>query len=119
MGRGRKSVLGFEGGKTKKLFKCQVAICSVTPRGCDVPKHYDNRTNWELLEEMRNTLFEDKLESLREKADPHTLFMFSKGFTKTRLPTWSSHIMVKDHTMVGTAEGSNSIMSRFLQVSLV
>lgn len=116
-GRGRKQVPGCEGGKSKQLYKCQAANCSVTPRGCDLQKHYESKTNWDLVSRMRTTLSEDKVARLSKEADPHTLFIFSKGYTRTRLPTWVTHVMMKPSKAGEGGSGQQSILNSFLKVS--
>lgn len=108
---------GCEGGKSKQHYKCMAANCKVAPRGCDLKKHYMDHTNWELVSELRTTLSEDKVERLRETADPHTDFIFTKGYTKTRMPSWSTHVMVRKPGEGGS--GQQSTLTNFFKVSFL
>ena len=66
---------------------------------------------------MRATLSVEKVERLGKEADPHTFFIFSKGYTKTRLPTWSTHVMVKKPSEAGEGgSGQQSILNSFFKV---
>lgn len=101
MGPGRKSLPGCEGGRSKAKYKCRG--CSLTPRGTDLSKHYKNQTNWDLVRRLRASVGTAAVEQLREQADLHTLFIFEKGYTKEKLPTWSTHVMAKESS---TAEAA-------------
>ena len=68
------------------MLKYQCHVCSSHPRGCDIPKHYSVKTNWELLAKMRLAGG-----TLVEGGDPHTLYMFEKGYTRKFGPTRRSH----------------------------
>ena len=74
-------------GEVPSMLKYQCYACSCHPRGCDIPKHYSVKTNWEVLARMRSTAGG----ALEEGADPHTLYMFEKGYTRKFGPTWRSH----------------------------
>ena len=82
------------GGISRQKYKCKV--CSVTPRGCDLSKHYENKTDWKLLSEMKNSVGDAALKALKDKADPHTLFMFEHKYTKNSMPTWKTHVLCKE-----------------------
>ena len=92
---GRATVIGLEGGKSKQLYKCQAVNCTVTPRGTDLAQHYVNQTDWDLVAELMRTLSEDKVKRLCSEADPHTLYIYQKGYSRTKLPSWSTHMMVR------------------------
>ena len=49
---GRKRGLGLE-VPSKKKYRCNAAGCTVTPRGCDLPKHYKTKTNWDKVIKLR------------------------------------------------------------------
>jgi hypothetical protein len=93
------SPLGLEGGRCKQQYKC--AGCDATQRGTDLPRHYKNATNFELLKEMKLCQGDEVLEELKDKADTHTLYMFKWGHTKDKLPSWKNHVMIK---RVGNSE---------------
>jgi hypothetical protein len=87
---GRKKPHGIpDGGFSKMHYKCKV--CHIRPRGCDLPKHYESNTNWELLSEMKECVGDAALARLEEKADQHTAFMYKNKYTKESLPKYSSH----------------------------
>ena len=109
---------GLDGGQAKQLYKCKAVNCSVTPRGCDLKKHYMIHTDWQLVSEMKATLSEANVERLREKADPHTDFIFSKGFSKERMPSWSTHVMVRKTSEADEGgSGQQSVLTSFFKVS--
>ena len=86
---------------SKKLYRCNAVGCSVTPRGCDLPKHYQTKTNWETVQKLRVTMGTSALEKQLEAADPHTKFCFQQGYTEKKLPRWESHVSVKVNIVSG------------------
>ena len=90
---GPKEPPGLTGGLSKQTYKCQA--CQVEPRGTDLPKHYEKLTDWSLLNEMKQCIGDSALDGLRRRADPHTLFIYEKHYTKQKLPTYRTHVMVK------------------------
>jgi hypothetical protein len=44
---------------------------------------------------MKQCMGDAALHSLKKRADPHTLFIFEKHYTKQKLPTYRTHVMVK------------------------
>ena len=92
--RGRIEKPGCEGGRAKQKFKCKVAGCDVTPRGCDLPRHYRNLTNWKMLGKLRAAMGDTEVEKLLEGADSHTTYIYRNGYSEKRLPTHNTHAMV-------------------------
>ena len=58
---GRKRGLDSE-VPSKKLYRCNAVGCAVTPRGCDLPNHYQTKTNWEKVKKLRATMGTSALE---------------------------------------------------------
>ena len=75
------------GGLSKLKYQCKA--CDTHPRGNDLSRHYEKRTDWGLLANMRGN--DVLLEEAGKKADPHTLFMFENGYTKNLGPNCKSH----------------------------
>ena len=38
---------------SRRLYMCKVPGCTVTPRGCDVSKHYKTKTDWSEVRELK------------------------------------------------------------------
>jgi hypothetical protein len=93
--RGPKSFPGLSasGGASRQKYKCNV--CSVEPRGCDIPKHYETNVNWIRLKEMKKCIGDAALDEMKRQTDPHTLFVYQKNYSKLNLPTFRTHVMVK------------------------
>ena len=89
--------------KSKMNYRCKVEGCSVTPRGCDVPKHYKTKTDWEKVTELREVMGGAILERQLKQVDGHTRFCFEQGFTETKLPRWQTHVPVP-----ASSEGESS-----------
>ena len=114
---GRAKVMGLEGAKCKQLYKCQAGNCTVTPRGTDLAQHYVNQTDWDLVAELKKTLSEDKIKRLCSEADPHTLFIYQKGYSRTKLPSWSTHVMVRKQPAASDGgAGQQSLLSSYFKV---
>ena len=67
----------------------------MTPRGCDLKKHYKNLVNWplvNLLKAAKGT----QLQELRDKGDRHTLFIFDRGYSRENLPSYQNHVEAKE-----------------------
>ena len=111
------TVIGLEGGKSKQLYKCQAVNCTVTPRGTDLAQHYINQTDWDLVAELMRTLSEDKVKRLCSEADPHTLYIYQKGYSRTKLPSWSTHVMVRKQPAASDGgAGQQSLLSSYFKV---
>ena len=110
MARGGGKKPGLEGGRSKQLFKCKVSSCEVTPRGCDLPRHYMNLTNWKLVAKLRAAVGDTEVERLLEGADGHTTYIYRNQYSEKRLPTHNTHAMVA----VRNEEGQG--IQRFFQV---
>ena len=48
-----------KGGLNQLKYQCKV--CDVHPLGADIQKHYQSKTNWELLAEMRASVGDQAL----------------------------------------------------------
>ena len=81
MARGGGKKPGLEGGRSKQLFKCKVSSCEVTPRGCDLPRHYMNLTNWKLVAKLRAAVGDTEVERLLEGADGHTTYIYRNQYS--------------------------------------
>ena len=97
---GRKRGLDSE-VPSKKLYRCNAVGCAVTPCGCDLPNHYQTKTNWEKVKKLRATMGTSALEKQLEAADPHTRFCYQQGYTEQKLPRWESHVFVKVNVVSG------------------
>ena len=103
---GRSAQLGSEGGRSKQKFRCRG--CNVTPRGCDLRKHYKCNVNFDLLKLLKAAVGAADLQKLKDRADKHTLFFFDRDYSKERLPSWQTHTEVKDRTVGGSEAGPGS-----------
>ena len=103
-----------------QLNKCKAANCTVTPRGCNLRKHYVTKTNWDLLNELRTNLSEGKEDRLIKEADPHTIFLFTKGYSRDKLPSYTTHARVpKPSDKDEGVSGQQALLANFLQVSFL
>jgi hypothetical protein len=80
-------------GRAKVKYRCQ--CCSVTPRGCDLKKHYKNLVNWPLVKLLKAAKGTE-LQELRDRADRHTLFIFDRGYSEENLPSYQNHAEAKE-----------------------
>ena len=94
-------------------YRCKASGCDATPGGSHLAQHYNNKTKWELFTKLQSAVGAAAVEKLRSLADPHTLFIFDKGYSKKRLPTWQTHTMVKEIA----SSGQQETISKFFQVS--
>ena len=93
--------------RAKMKYRCMATGCQVTPRGCDIMVHYRTKTNWDLVAKMKAAVGDAALERLKGEADPHSLFIFMRGYSRTRLPVFATHVCVK--------EGTEEVEERALQ----
>jgi hypothetical protein len=120
---GRVVTPGCSGGRSFLSYKCKAVGCSVTPRGKDLKKHYLVNTDWNLVAKLRAALGDIAVDRLRKKADAHTQFIYSKGYSKERMPTFATHVSVKDGggKVVGEeaegVSGQQQTIGAFFQVS--
>ena len=92
---GKTSMPGTPAGGVSRLkYSCKV--CDTKLRGCDISKHYDTNTNWPLLSEMKSCVGDAALAELKNKAGPHTIFMFEHKYTKNSMPSWKTHAQWKE-----------------------
>ena len=68
----------------------------MTPRGSDLGKHYGKKTDWAMVTKLRAAVGDAEVERLREGIDSHTEFIYSRGYSKARLPCWATHTMVRE-----------------------
>jgi len=104
---GRKRGLGSE-VPSKMKYHCNAAGCAVTPRGCDLPKHYKTKTNWEQVTKLRAVMGTAALERQLGSVDAHTRFCYKQGYTEAKLPQWESHVSVKGNTECEGRESSST-----------
>ena len=94
--KGLTQMLGGGGGHTRQKYKCRADGCQVTPMGVNLSKHYQVNTDWVQLKELKACVGDEALRKKLDQTDPHTRFIFEKGYSKTRLPHWSNHARVKE-----------------------
>jgi hypothetical protein len=105
---------GVEGGPSKLKYNCQ--CCSVTPRGCDMNRHYKRSVNWDMFKQLKGAVGEVAMEELRAKADAHTIFIFEGGYNEENLPTYHSHTSTS--TRVGEEAAQETARGAGLQKSI-
>jgi hypothetical protein len=76
--------MAVAGPPSRKRFHCDV--CNDLFVSYDLKHHYEAKTNWEQLERLRSGVEED-----RGQVDPHTLYMWTKKYSKTSLPSYVYH----------------------------
>ena len=87
--RGLKGLKGVK--RSRQMFMCKVPGCKVTPRGCDLSKHYKNRTDWSKVKELRAVVGTDAVQRELEQVDSHTRFAFTNNY----LPSCSlAHLLI-------------------------
>ena len=79
-------MLGGGGGQTRQKYKCKADGCQVTPMGVNLSKHYKVNTDWVLLKELKACVGDAALKKKMDQTDPHTRYIFEKGYSKKRLP---------------------------------
>ena len=84
-GIGGKPTAIVEEGKNTQYYFCEA--CPAKVISFLVKKHYKDKTNFELLSKLKGG--EDI-----ENVDPHTRFMWEKGYTQKNLPSYHTHKMV-------------------------
>ena len=90
----------------------------MTPRGSDLEKHYEKKTDWAMVMKLRAAVGDAEVERLREGIDSHTEFIYSRGYSKARMPNWATHTMVREGGQAGEeGAGRQSTISRYFQVS--
>ena len=57
--------------------------------------HYKNSANWDAFRGLKAAVGDKELKRLKERADPHTLFLFENGYSEHKLPHWQSHALVR------------------------
>ena len=95
-------------GRAHVKYRCKG--CAVTPRGCDLKKHYKTNVNWPLLKRLKAA----ELQELRDEADRHTLFIFDRGYSWENLPSYQT--MLRPRKPLGTRWGR---ITSFFQVIVV
>ena len=91
--------------------------CAVTPRGCDLKKHYKTNVNWPLLKRLKAAKGAE-LQELRDEADRHTLFIFDRGYSWENLPSYQNHAEAKEANTERIEAGLGRITG-FFQVIFV
>ena len=91
--------------------------CTVTPRGCDLKKHYKTNVNWPLLKRLKAAKGAE-LQELRDEADRHTLFIFDRGYSWENLPSYQNHAEAKEAN-TGRIEAGPGRITGFFQVIVV
>ena len=75
---------------SRRLYMCKVPGCTVTPRGCDVSKHYKTKTDWSEVRELKAVAGSAALKAKLEQAEGHTKFAFVNNYSEEHLPTWAT-----------------------------
>ena len=78
---GRQSVPGLDGGRSRQLYHCRVEGCEQTPPGRYIAQHYKCLADWEAFKQLKAAVGNDELTRLKEKVEPHTLFLFENGYS--------------------------------------
>ena len=81
---GRPAAL-VEGGKSTQYYVCEA--CPAKVISYNLKKHYKEKTNFDLLAKLKGG-------EVIENVDPHTQFMWEKGYTEKKLPSYLNHKMV-------------------------
>ena len=92
-------------GKLKYRCKC----CTVTPRGCDLKRHYKNNVNWPLVKQLKAAKGTE-VQELRDGADQHSLFIFDRGYSSENLPSYQNHVLVKEANVVLEEEDQDTVV---------
>ena len=66
---------------SKMQYQCHA--CEHHIRGCEIPKHYKDQTNWEQVDRMRSCVGDEALFQAQKMAEKHALFIFEKNTVKT------------------------------------
>ena len=69
-------------------YVCQAEGCGAAIRASDLAGHYDHRTNYVLLSQLRTQPVGTRIS---EKVDKHTKYMFENNHSKSKLPNWRTH----------------------------
>ena len=75
----------MEGGKSTQYYYCEA--CPAKVMSFHLKKHYKEKTNFDLLGRLRDG-------EVIEGVDPHTRYMWEKGYTEKNLPSYFTHKMV-------------------------
>ena len=102
-------------GRAHVKYRCKG--CAVTPRECDLKKHYKTNVNWPLLKRLKAAKGAE-LQELRDEADRHTLFIFDMGYSWENLPSYHNHAEAKEAN-TGRIEAGPGRITGFFQVIVV
>ena len=100
---------------SRRLYMCKVPGCTVTPRGCDVSKHYKTKTDWSEVRELKAVAGSAALKAKLEQAEGHTKFAFINNYSEEHLPTWATHAPVMAAMVGGGAGAGASAKTPFLR----
>ena len=75
--------------------------------GVNLAKHYKVNTDWVLLKELKACVGDAALKKKLDQADPHTRYIFEKGYSKKTLPHWSHHARVTETLVTREEDGGN------------
>ena len=92
-------------------YKCNV--CKHSMRGCDLPRHYKNMTNWSDFAKLKQCVGDTEVEAQLAKVDPHTAFMFRNNYKENNLLTWRSHKLWKNPEAAAGPAGVMKTMKDF------
>ena len=73
---------------------CGAVGCEKEMRGNDLPRHYQQKTNFELLTRLYS-LSSEAAEEMVKTVDSHTAFMFTNKYSASKLPKYSTHKLAK------------------------
>ena len=66
----------------------------MTPRGCDLRKHYKCYVNFDMLKLLKAAVGADDLQKLKDRADKHTLFFFDRDYSKAEVLKFPSAMRI-------------------------
>ena len=66
-------------------------------------------TDWVLLKELKACVGDAALKKKMDQTDPHTRYIFEKGYSKKRLPHWSHHARVTETLVTREEDGGNVV----------
>ena len=76
-------------------YNCLVDGDKQRTLGKNLANHYKNSANWDAFRGLKAAVGDKELKRLKERADPHTLFLFENGYSEDKLPHWQSHALVR------------------------
>ena len=69
---------------------CGAENCGAIMRGCDLGRHYKNKTDFEMLSKLK-TMSNSAANDMLKNVDSHTKYMFNNNHSMNNLPKWMTH----------------------------